>query len=183
MATPRRRSSGPSSTPPTVLEADPSDWISLTELGRLYGVSAMQAGRMLCEAGLRHPGGEPTARALNHGLAQVQHPHNHRQTFWNRRGCSARLERQGLLPMRQQTMVGLWVELLSALQQGCPWISVTAEEMADEMPRELVAPVNRELRERGLPFQVSQRLRRGEAPRPASSPVPATCADDPRRCD
>lgn len=182
MAIPRRRPAGPDPSAVSGRKGSEPDWISLTELGRIYGVSAMQAGRYLGEAGLRRAGGEPSARALQHGLAQQQQPHHHRQTLWSRRGCAPHLEGLGLIPLRQRTLVDLWVDLLSTLQQGCPWISVTAEEMADEMPRELVTPVNRELRQRGFSFQVPQPVRRAEAPRPAGSHAPEVGADDPRRC-
>jgi hypothetical protein len=51
--------------------------------------------------------------------------------------------------------VGLWADLLAALQQGAPDIAVSAEEMAGDIPGDLVLPVNQELRARGCSFQVS----------------------------
>ena len=157
---------------------DPSptiDWLSLTELGRLYGISAILTGRLLVASGLRSPEGSPSAEALSSGLALCQHPGDHHQALWNRQGCAPHLERQGLVPLQQPTLVGLWADLLAAMQQGSPSISVSAEEMADDMPRELVRPVNRELRQRGCSFQVKP-LRRAAAPRPACSPAPASDA-------
>jgi hypothetical protein len=159
-----------------------NDWLSLTELGRLYGISAVQTGRLLVLSGLRSREGEPTARALRDGIALCPHPGDHHQALWSRRGCAAPLERQGLELQQQRSMVGLWADLLSALQQGSPAICVSAEEMADDMPQELVRPVNRELRQRGCSFQV-RRLRTGAAPRPACSPSPVADADAPRPCD
>ena len=81
----------------------------------------------------------------------------------------------------QRTLVGLWADLLSALQQGSPSISVSAEEMAVDVPGDLITPVNRALRERGCSFRI-KRLSSGAAPRPACSPAPAADADVPRRC-
>jgi hypothetical protein len=156
--------------------------LSLTELGRLYGISAVQTGRLLVLSGLRSREGEPTARALREGIALCPHPGDHHQALWSRHGCAAPLERQGLELQQQRSLVGLWADLLSALQQGSPSICVSAEEMADDMPQELVSPVNRELRERGCSFQV-RRLRTGAALRPACSPSPAADAAAPRPCD
>lgn len=161
--------------------APANDWLSLTELGRLYGISAVQTGRLLVLAGLRSREGEPTARALRDGIALCPHPGDHHQALWSRLGCAAPLERQGLELQQQRSLVGLWADLLSALQQGSPSICVSAEEMADDMPQELVRPVNRELRQRGCSFQV-RRLTPGAAPRPACSPSPAADAAAPRPC-
>jgi len=144
-------------------------WLSLTDLGRIYGISAVHTGKLLVAAGLRQANGEPSRKALMAGLAWQQHPGHH-------------LERQGVEPQQQRNLVGLWADLLTALQQGSPSIAVSAEEMAGDLPKELVAPVNRELRQRGSTFQVGRSLRRGAAPRPACSPVPAADAGDPRRC-
>ena len=131
-----------------------SDWLSLTDLGRVYGVSAVHTGKLLQAAGLRQADGDPSAEALASGLAQRQHSGQHRQALWHRLGCAPHLERQGLVPQKQQSLVGLWADLLAALQQGSPDITMSAEEMAGEIPGELVQPVNLELRARGCSFQV-----------------------------
>jgi hypothetical protein len=83
----------------------------------------------------------------------------------------------------QHTLVRLWADLLTALQQGSPSISVSAEEMAGDVPSELVTPLNRELRQRGSSFRVRLPLRKAAAPRPACLPSPASDAAAPRRCD
>jgi len=158
------------------------DWLSLTDLGRIYGISAVHTGKLLVAAGLRQANGEPSRKALMAGLAWQQHPGHHHQALWNREGCGPHLERQGVEPQQQRNLVGLWADLLTALLQGSPSIAVSAEEMAGDLPKELVAPVNRELRQRGSTFQVRRSLRRAAAPRPACSPVPAADAGDPRRC-
>ncbi|MFZ0409014.1 MAG: hypothetical protein WAM11_13015 [Cyanobium sp.] len=111
------------------------DWLSLTELGRIYGISAVHTGKLLDQVGLRHKGGSPTASALEAGLALCQHPGHYHQALWSRKGCAPHLEGQGLEPLQQRTLVGLWADLLSALQQGSEAISVSAEEMAGDMPR------------------------------------------------
>ena len=157
----------------------PGEWLSLTELGRLYGISAVHTGRLLDAAGLRLPGGEPSSEAISSGLARRLHPGRRNQALWNQQACEPHLVRQGLAPRKQPNLVGLWADLLSALQQGSPWVNASAEEMAGEIPGDLVTPVNRELRLRGCSFQVRQSVRTGAAPRPACSPVPASVAADP----
>ena len=82
-----------------------------------------------------------------------------------------------MLPQKERTLVGLWADLLAALQQGTPDIVTSAEEMADEIPGDLVQPVNRELRERGCSFQVRPALR---TTAPACSRVPEDGAGDLR---
>ncbi|MFM7312781.1 MAG: hypothetical protein ACKO0M_06400 [Cyanobium sp.] len=162
--------------------APPSEWLSLTELGRVYGISAVHTGKLLVLAGLRSGDGEPTARALQDGIALCPHQGDHHQALWSRQGCAGPLEHQGLEPLRQRSMVGLWADLLTALQQGSPSICVSAEEMADDMPQELVNPVNRELRQRGCSFQV-RRIRTAASPRPACLPSPVADAAAPHPCD
>lgn len=188
----RSRRPRPASPPPRTLPGLPrsvasspapaNEWLSLTELGRLYGISAVQTGRLLVLSGLRSREGEPTAIALRDGIALCPNPGDHHQALWSREGCAAPLERQGLELQQQRSLVGLWVDLLTALQQGSPAICVSADEMADDIPQELVLPVNRELRQRGCSFQVRS-LRTGAAPRPACSPPPAADAAAPRPCD
>jgi hypothetical protein len=159
------------------------EWLSLTDLGRLYGISAVQTGKLLVAAGLRQSGGAPTAEALAQGLARQQHPGHHHQAFWSRQGCAPHLESQGIEPRGQSQLVRLWADLLSALQQDSAAVSVSAEEMAGDMPRELVKPVNRELRLRGCSFQVGRPISRAATPRPACSPAPEATAADPHPCD
>lgn len=163
---------------------DPIEWLELTDLGRIYGLSVSRTARLLAAAGLSDSGGGPSPAALNEGLARLCHgPDQRGLVLWNRQACAPRLEGQGVSPQQQRSLVSLWADLLSTLQQDCAAVSITAEDMAGDMPRELVRPVNRELRLRGCPFQVPTSLRPGARPRPACSPVPAADADAPRRCD
>jgi hypothetical protein len=173
---------GHPSHPPGTARPHDEEWLSLTNLGRVFGMSAVRAGKILCAAGLRSPSGEPTPAALSSGLAQHQHPAHHHQALWHRQRCAPHLESLRVRPQTERTMVRLWADLLSALQQGCQWIDATVEEMASEIPGELVSPVNEELQQRGCDFRVTPPLRRGAAPRPACSHAPADPAADPRPC-
>ena len=47
-----------------------TEWQSLSDLGRPYGLSALQIGRLLIQSELRESSGEPTFRALAKGLAR-----------------------------------------------------------------------------------------------------------------
>lgn len=134
-----------------------SPWIGLTDLGRLYGLSALQTGRLLQQAGLRRADGDATPEALAQGQAFQRH---HHRPLWHRQACEAALEAHGLLPLGRQTLIDQWAELLQALQQGSPSISTSAEDMASDLPRELVEPVNRRLQQLGCPFQVNGRANR-----------------------
>jgi hypothetical protein len=158
------------------------DWLTLTDLGRRYGISAVHTGRLLVTAGLRRSSGEPSAEALAAGLAMRPQPGHHQGSLWLLQGCAPHLEALGLVPQGQPTQVSLWADLLSALLQGSPSISVSAEEMADDIPGDLVNPVNQELRQRGCSFRVNpkHRLRTSARSGPACSPAPASGATDPR---
>ncbi|MEB3157283.1 MAG: hypothetical protein VKO26_07610 [Cyanobacteriota bacterium] len=157
------------------------DWLTLTELGRLYGLSAVTIGKILQASGLRQLDGRPSPEALRQGLAFQRHSSPSRQTLWDRDGCAPHLEHQGLKPLRQRSPLELWADLISDLQQGTPAVVMSAEDAAEEVPAELVGPLNRRLRERGCSFQVRQATLR-RLPRPsADSPVPTADAGGPHR--
>ena len=58
------------------------------------------------------------------------------------------------MPLAQRTLVAQWAELLWAMKQGSAAISTSAEQMAEDLPGELVEPVNQQLRVNGWDFQV-----------------------------
>lgn len=142
--------------PPSVPAAE-THWLSLTDLGRIYGISAVHCGRLLSDAGLRQGDGAPSAQALTQGLAYQHHPHSpNPSAVWNEQGCAPLLQGQGLRPMAENHLISQWADLLAALVQGSPSISISAEEMACDLPQDLVTPVNLELKQRGCSFQVRQ---------------------------
>ena len=80
-------------------------------------------------------------------------------------------------------LVQQWADLLELLQQGVEAVVTSAEDMAQELPRELVTPVNQELQQRGSSFQVpALRLRTAAGPRPGVPHAPAARAAAPHRC-
>lgn len=130
-------------------------WLSLTDLGRLHGISAVQCGRLLEVAGVRERDGAPSRHALRAGLAR--RPAGRRRPggeMWHRRGCGAVLEDQGLPTAAERRLVDLWADLLEALQANREAVLADAEELASELPGELVEPVNAALRQRGCGFQL-----------------------------
>jgi len=178
MATPRHSSPA----------ADSSPWLTLTDLGRLYGISAVHCGRLLQDAGLRSREGLPTAQALRRGCAPSQpQPFQAGEPIWHRQHCRQAFEAVGLVTVQRASLVQQWAALLSALSEGSPSISTSAAQMAEELPDELVDPVNRELQALGCSFQVQQpghavsrrgggarsAASRGTAERPIAAEVPA----------
>jgi hypothetical protein len=86
-------------------------------------------------------------------------------------------------PVRPDGLVQQWADLLELLLPGVAAVSTSAEDMARELPSDLVSPVNKELRQRGSSFQVPRRrVRTAAAPRPAGPHAPATHAVDLRLC-
>jgi hypothetical protein len=69
------------------------------------------------------------------------------------------------------TLIGQWADLLSTLVAGAPGVNASAEDMARDLPDELVPPVNAALQQRGCSFQVPRRQarRRASACRAAAS--------------
>jgi len=142
------------------------EWLSLTDLGRLHGISAVHCGRLLSDAGLRRPDGRPSRLALHRSLARHTGAHRSRcGALWHRSGCGAVLAQQGVGLLGQQRLIEQWAELLHTLVGGVAAVSTSAEEMAQELPVDLVTAVNRALQERGSSFQVAatQARRRASA--------------------
>ena len=134
------------------------EWVCLSDLGRPYGLSAMEIGRLLVQDEWRDANGEATIRALAKGMARRLPSGQNHSAIWHRKGCAQWLESRRLV-RRQPDRIGLWAELLAALDQGEPAIAESAQEMAQEIPSELVSSVNAALRSRGSRFQVHQSTR------------------------
>jgi hypothetical protein len=130
-------------------------WISLNDLGRFYGISANQCGKILTHYGWRDNRGQPTPEAIKVQAARHLGPHRQTQSFvWNQELCGGLLEAKGHQPMSLSRQIDQWSQLLEAMQSGSPFITSTADQMAEEMPNELVDAVNKQLSERGYSFRV-----------------------------
>ena len=135
--------------------ADNRPWLCLAELGRIYGISAFHCGRILENHGWLDRRGRPTPAALEAGAASSVGPHGQgRHVFWSRSLCTELLNSNGYTPISRSLQVEQWTQLLEALQLGSPSISATADQMAEEMPNELVEDVNHQLKVRGCSYRV-----------------------------
>lgn len=131
-------------------------WTSLTDLGRIYGISAIHCGRALQQQGWRDRHGRPTDIAFKAGAAYQSGPHcQPRSALWNVEICSALLEQNGYQRMSRSNQVAQWTQLLEALEEGSPSIDLTPAQMAEDLPEELVDDVNVQLAERGCDFRVT----------------------------
>ena len=52
------------------------DWLSLADLGCIYGISAIHCGRVLEKQGLRDSYGSPTPWAIEAGVSTTKGPKN-----------------------------------------------------------------------------------------------------------
>ena len=130
-------------------------WISLNDLGRCYGISAIHCGKILNQQGWRDRRGQPTAEAFKAEAARHLGPHGQAQSVvWSQELCGDLLEGNGLQPVSLSRQIDQWSQLLEAMQSGSPSITATAAQMAEEMPNELVDGVNQQLAERGCSFRV-----------------------------
>ena len=145
-------------------------WISLTDLARSYGLSTIHCGRILERLGWRDRRGRPTTAALEAGAAQEScHKGQSRSSLWNREICGRELKTHGYKPMSRNQQIQQWTQLLEALQEGSPSINATAEQMAQDMPNDLVDDVNHQLASRGCSFRIPGRHLQDQARRRASA--------------
>ena len=137
-----------------VMAASPI-WLSLTDLGRIFGISAVHCGRNLEQLGWRDRRGLPSPEALESGAAKTSGPHGQSQsTLWNREICGGAFEDKGYRPMPHSQQVQQWTYFLEAMAEGSPSINATVEQMAEDIPGDLVEDVNHQLAARGCRFRV-----------------------------
>ena len=135
-----------------------TNWLSLTDLGRIYGISAIHCGKTLQREGLRDHNGYPTPRALKVGAAYTNGQNNPpRATVWNSEICQSLFEKTGYQPINHSSQIEKWVDLLHALEEGSPAISATPAQMAEDLPEEFIGEVNKLLAERGCNFRATKK--------------------------
>ncbi len=135
----------------------PQNWLSLADLGQIYGISAIHCGRALQKQGWRNQHGLPTPKALEMGAASNEGIHTRpKPALWNEDICKKVLEKTGYQPISKALQVEQWAKLLEALEEGSPSINATADQMAEELPLELVKAVNDQLAIRGSDFRVKE---------------------------
>ena len=138
-------------------------WISLNDLGRFYGISAIHCGKILHQHGWRDRRGQPSDDAINAQAARHLGPHGQTQSVvWNQELCRELFATNGLQPVSLSRQIDQWSQFLEAMQSGSPSIASTADQMAEDMPSELVDGVNQQLAERGCSFRVHPHSTSGE---------------------
>ena len=131
-------------------------WLSLNELGQLFGISSTHCGRALDRLGWRDRHGRPTPAAVEAGAAAASGSNlQSRLGTWNSKVCAAQLQSQGYKRITRAQHVKQWVALLEALSEGSSSITTTAEQMAEDLPADLVADVNTQLSHRGCHFRAT----------------------------
>jgi len=130
-------------------------WVTLTDLGRLYGLSAVSCGRLLSEAGLRDADGLPNERALREGVAFRRPEANaNRSSLWHAERCGRLFDGLGVQPLDDSRLVQQWADLLAALAEGSEAISTTPDQMAEDLPGHLVPAVNDRLQLLGVTYRL-----------------------------
>ncbi len=66
----------------------------------------------------------------------------------------ALLEKTTLELTNRDRQIEQWAQLLEALEEGSPSVNATAEQMAEDLPKELIKEVNDQLAKRGCEFRV-----------------------------
>ncbi|MFW6732502.1 MAG: hypothetical protein ACODUE_12345 [Synechococcus sp.] len=133
----------------------PQPWVTLTDLGRRYGLSAVGCGRLLSEAGLRDADGLPNERAVAEGVAFRRPEANaNRSSLWHAERCGRLIEDRGIKPLDDSRLVQQWAELLAALAEGSEAISTTPDQMAEDLPGHLVPAVNDRLQLLGVDYRL-----------------------------
>ena len=136
--------------------ATSSSWLSLSDLGRIYGVSAIHCGKTLQEKGWRDKNGRATSTAIEAGAVSSKAERNSKNNpLWNSVICTKVFEESGHKPVNRNLEINQWAKLLEALEIGSPSITITAEQMAEELPKDLIPEVNNQLALRGSTFRVS----------------------------
>ena len=135
-----------------------SQWLTLSGLRHRFGLSARHCGRVLDHEGWRDHSGHPTQAAMTAGAAQQHNSHHHiPSNRWNVDICAAVLSSHGQRPIKRSERVSQWVTLLKAKEEGSASISTSTDQMAEDLPMNLIEEVNLQLSHRGCRFQV-QRL-------------------------
>ncbi len=134
-------------------------WLNLNELSRTFGISSGLCKRALQEQGWRDKCGYPTQAAIQAGAASSNSHEEDKptstNTLWNIEMCKTFLKLESHEQLLRTAQVNQWATLFEALEEGSPSINTTPDEMAEDLPCELVGDVNAQLALRGCQFRVS----------------------------
>ena len=132
------------------------NWLSISDLSRTHGISPLHCDRVLREKGWRDKNGRPTQTALNNGAA-INKGHQKRplQVLWNAKACEEILLKSQRSTNTRNLQIHQWANLLEMLEEGSPSINETAEQMAKEIPNELIEDINNQLANSTCRFRIS----------------------------
>ena len=134
-----------------------SQWLTLSDLGRRFGLSAKHCGHALDHQGWRDCNGHPTQAAITAGAAQRHNTHHHSPSNrWNADICATLISSHGHHPINRSEQVAQWVTLLEAMEEGSASVSTSPGQMAEDLPLDLIEEVNLQLSHRGCRFQVQR---------------------------
>ena len=93
---------------------------------------------------------------LEVGASTTQGPQNpFHIALWNVELCGKFMERNGCQLTSRKALGNQWAQFLEVLEQGSPSVNATPEQMAKEVPADLVAPVNDQLARRGCDLRLA----------------------------
>ena len=133
-------------------------WLTLSNLGTRFGLSKLLCVLALERHGLSDRSGQPTQAARKIGAVQQSKAHNQScSNLWNVEVCTAVLCSSGYRTVSRIEHISQWVSLLEAMEQGSSSLLTSADQMAEDLPFDLVEEVNHQLSNRGSRFLVSPR--------------------------
>jgi len=136
--------------------------LSLTNLSRNLNTTPIECNKALRKHGWLDINGHPTRSALEAGAAAASTKEETtacNKAIWNIGVCKHLLEKNVSPPINNNLEIEQWTNLLEALEEGSPSINTTAEEMARDLPQNLISGVNDQLKIRGrTSFRVSTQL-------------------------
>jgi len=138
-----------------------STWLSLKDLSRISDMPTIDCLRTLQKKGWLNSNGTPTPSALEAGAAASTQGTNQvsNQSIWNAEICKKLLKKVVKKPIGRTVKIQQWTTLLEALEEGSASINATAEEMAEDLPCNLIREVNDQLALRGVTsFRVNEKL-------------------------
>ena len=97
-----------------------SQWLTLSDLGRRFGLSAKHCGHALDHQGWRDCNGHPTQAAITAGAAQRHNTHHHSPSNrWNADICATVISSHGHHPIHLQQVGILCLKCKKASSEVC----------------------------------------------------------------
>jgi hypothetical protein len=133
-------------------------WANQTNLGKLYGLSAVAMGKRLKELGLRGEDGNPTERALSEGYCKSTPLRDGTPFFmWNRQRVGESMQSKGhqrldTQEVKARELADEWVRVDTQIQEA-------VYGLEEELLFEQAHDIEKEAKRRGLTDRVNELLR------------------------